>query len=228
MRRKKSSDRPSAEEPGSYPVVIVPGWGAPMLHTNWIARQLEAERLSAVKIRFPYMGVGDMDESAGQLKEKVEALRERLGVGRVNLIGYSLGGLIARVYLQEFGGREKVARAVYVGAPQDGVYTAYPASFTKGGRQVRRGSAYMRGLNSKPCRCEEGRCLSIFLWKDGIILPSESARLPCGYNLKLTWPVFHWGIVFNRRVVHTAAEFLKGKIPGGAVPGGTSEVDASQ
>jgi len=60
--------------------------------------------------------------------------------------------------------------------------------------------------------------MAIFLSGDGTILPSRSARLRCGYNLELIWPVLHWGLVFNREVIGAAASFLKGDVPGGAVP----------
>lgn len=224
---KKSTGRVSPEEgedTRSYPLLVVPGWGAPRFHTRWIARNMESQGFEVVEVTLPLMGVGDMKHSAEILSENAQAISQGLGVPRVNLIGYSLGGLIARIYLQEYGGYERIGRAVFVGAPQDGLYTAYPAVFTPGGRQVRKGSAFMKELNrSRPCDCEEHRCLSIYLARDGIICPSRSARLPCGYNVELTWPVFHWGIVFNRKVMKTAAEFLEGRVPSTAVPGTREE-----
>ena len=63
------------------------------------------------------------------------------------------------------------------------------------------------------------RCLAIFLTRDGTILPAESARLGCGYNLELVWPVLHWGLVFNPGVVRAVAEFLRGGMPEGVVAG---------
>ena len=216
--------RDADEDTGSLPVIIVPGWGAPHFHTAWIARQLASEGMNVHTLAFPRLGMGDMRVSAELLGEKVRDTCAAEGVPRVNLIGYSLGGLIARIYLQEFGGYDHLGRAVYVGAPQDGIYTAYPASFTRGGRQVRAGSAFMRELNrTGPCACHGRRCLSIYLSKDGIILPSKSARLPCGYNLKLRWPVFHWGIVFNRDVISTAVDFMRGRVPGAALEGSPQE-----
>ena len=78
----------------------------------------------------------------------------------------------------------------------------------------------MRRLSSsEPCGCAEPHCLAIYLSRDGTILPSSSARLRCGYNLELVWPVLHWGLVFNQAVVRAAADFLQGGLPGGAVMG---------
>ncbi|MBU4193665.1 MAG: alpha/beta fold hydrolase [Actinobacteria bacterium] len=220
---KQRGTNPGGEESGGtglYPVIIVPGWGSPMFQMDWVARHLESEGLATIKLKVPRLAVGDMRESAEVLAREVERLRSENGVGKVNLVGYSLGGLIARIYLQELDGYRNLNRTVFVGAPQDGVYIGYLGAFTKSGRQVRRGSPFMRDLNmSGPCDCGERRCLSIYLTRDGTIVPSESARLACGYNLRLTWPVLHWGVVFNSNVIHTAAEFLKGRVPTSAIPG---------
>lgn len=217
MSKNERPVKASGGDNSPYPVLVVPGWGTPHWHTRYIARLLEREGMYAIQLKFPMLGVGDMRDSAELLAEDVDATIEGLGRGKVNLVGYSLGGLIARIYLQELGGHRHLGRAVFVGAPQDGVYTAYPACFTKAGRQVIRGSGFMRDLNSaSPCGCDEPKCLSIYLSRDVIILPSRSARLPCGYNMEMTWPVFHWGLVFSPGVVHDAAEFLKGNVPRGA------------
>jgi triacylglycerol lipase len=208
------------EDLSSCPVLLVPGWGAPHWHTRWIARKLEQTGLTLEEMRLPYMAVGDMRRSAAMVKDEVDRIRERTGSDRVSMVGYSLGGLIERIYLQEHGGYQHLGRAVFVGSPQDGIYTAYAGVFTKAGRQVSKGSKFMRNLNSShACGCEEQRCLAIFLSVDGTIFPSRSARLRCGYNLELVWPVLHWGLVFNPQVARAAAEFLKGELPDGAVPG---------
>jgi triacylglycerol lipase len=211
---------PPDEDLASCPVLLVPGWGAPLWHTHWIARQLERAGLSVEEMKLPFLAVGDMRRSAAMVKDQVEQIRERTGSDRVSLISYSLGGLIERIYLQELGGYEHLGRAVFVGSPQDGIYTAYAGAFTKAGRQVSKGSKFMRNLNrAHTCGCDERRCLSIFLSRDGTIFPSRSARLSCGYNLELVWPVLHWGLVFNPQVARAAADFLKGEVPDGAVPG---------
>lgn len=212
------------EDASFLPTFVVPGWGAPAWHTRWIARELRGHGLTVVELKFPLMGVGDMNDSARKLSGEVERVCDELGIERVNLVGYSMGGTIVRVYLQKSGGAARLGRAVFVGAPMDGVYTGYAALHTTGGRQVRKGCSFMRDLQDGACRCESRRCLSIYLTHDIIISPSRSAHLPCAYNLELVWPVFHWGLVFSRHVVAAAAGFLKGNLPVGAVPGDRATV----
>lgn len=208
------------DELTSLPVLLVPGWGAPHLHTRWIAWELSRRGMKVETMRLPNMAVGDMNRSAELVSDEVDRIMAETGADRVSLVGYSLGGLIARIYLQDLRGYQKLGRAVFVGAPQDGIYTGYAALFTKAGRQVSKGSVFMRNLNrSRKCGCDEARCLAIYLMQDGTIFPAKSARLRCGYNLELMWPVLHWGLVFNPQVIAAAVRFLKGGIPPGAVPG---------
>jgi triacylglycerol lipase len=216
-----SCESEPAEDLASCPVLLVPGWGAPLWHTRWIAKHLGRQGLTVEQMSLPFMSTGDMVGSAEAVDALVDEILARTGAARVNMVGYSLGGLIARIWLQGFDGHEKLGRAAFVGSPQDGIYTGYAAAFTKAGRQVSKGSRFMRELNREgTCACGDLRCLSIFLWKDGTILPARSARLSCGYNMELVWPVMHWGLVFNRQVIAAVADFLKGGLPYGAVPGG--------
>lgn len=212
--------RSESQERLDYPVLLVSGFGAPAFHNDWVAKQLARNGLDVHKMMLPNMAIGDMRESAKLVSGEVEGIKALAGSDKVSLVGYSLGGLIARIYLQELGGTESLGRAVFVGAPQDGIYTAYLAAWTKAGRQVCKGSDFMREINSgRPCGCDEPRCLAIFLSRDGTILPAASARLGCGYNLELVWPVLHWGLVFNPGVVRVATDFLKGGMPEGVVIG---------
>jgi triacylglycerol lipase len=216
-RENKSRKTSRAGDEKPKPVLVVPGWGAPPVQTNWVCRRLEAGGFEAVGLGMPRLATGDIRDSAKFLSEEVSRFIPEAECGSVNLLGFSLGGLIARVYLSEFGGLSTVHRAVFVGAPQDRVYIAYLGVFTKSARQLLPGSRFLEDLEEAgPCGCPEPRCLSIYLTKDGTILPSESAHLRCGYNLRLKWPVSHWGLVFNKKVLATAARFMKGEIPPGA------------
>lgn len=202
------------------PLLIVPGWGAPFFQTEYVARKFEAEGLQAIRVRLPGLALGDLDGSAAAVGRQVLDTLEAHQVERVNVVGYSLGGLIARVYFQKLNGYQKLHRAVFLGAPQDGIYTGYPALFTPSGRQLIPGCDYLRELNERGPRCSSRRCLSIYLSKDGIIVPSKSALLSCGYNLCLERPIFHWSVVMSRAVIRKAAQFIKyGTLPEGAFAG---------
>ena len=161
-----------------------------------------------------------MRRSAEIVAEQVESVKGRYGFEKVNLLGFSLGGLVARYYLQEFDGHRNMARAAFLAPPLAGAYLGYLGFFTPAGRQVRPGSSFLRDLeDSRKREWGSERCLSIYVRWDGVIVPSESAHLPAGYNLRLARPISHWGVVLNRGLIHRATDFLKGNLPDGAEPG---------
>ncbi len=57
-----------------------------------------------------------------RIARRLGKLVDRLPQGaRVTIVGHSLGGVVARYYVQELGGRERVAQTISLGAPFHGV-----------------------------------------------------------------------------------------------------------
>lgn len=65
-------------------------------------------------------GTGDIPRSAGQLQTFVDSVRYRTGASKVDIIGHSQGGLLARQYLRFNGGRDKVKKLITLGATNHG------------------------------------------------------------------------------------------------------------
>jgi len=210
----------TGEDASPFPVLIIPGYGAPLYQTGWVGKQVQSRCLDTISVKLPWLGVGDMKRSAEIVAEQVESVKGRYGFEKVNLLGFSLGGLIARYYLQEFDGHRSMARAAFLAPPLAGAYMGYLGFFTPAGRQVRPGSSFLRDLeDSRKREWGSERCLSIYVRWDGVIVPSESAHLPAGYNLRLARPISHWGVVLSRGLIHRATDFLKGSLPDGVEPG---------
>jgi pimeloyl-ACP methyl ester carboxylesterase len=113
-------DRYDPTSPLPTPVVLVHGFlGDP---TNFL---LLRRYLAARGIRnftsFSYGPRLDYQRLAQRLEEQVEAVCDATGARTVDLVGHSLGGLVAR-YLVALGSRAPVRRLVTLGAP----YFAHP------------------------------------------------------------------------------------------------------
>ena len=67
-----------------------------------------------------HLNTHPIDELAQTVGEKLAALRERHGFKRVHIVGHSKGGLIARRYVQEYGGHEHVKSLITLGTPHHG------------------------------------------------------------------------------------------------------------
>jgi len=193
-----------------YPIIYVPGYGAPAFHSLYLRSRLEVEGFDVFEADLPLLQTGDIARSASVLALEVQKARYRYNARKVNLIGHSLGGIIARYYLQKLGGWKYVHRAVYLGTPHKGVYWAVFGLFTKAGRQLLPNSDFIRDLNDDPSRCRNIKCLSIISNFDEMIVPRESGILECGYNKAVNWPMGHWGMVFSNKAIAWIVDFFDG------------------
>jgi hypothetical protein len=66
------------------------------------------------------------DQTAPQIKQNMEFIQQSLGPGKVDLVGYSMGGLAARKYLDEGG--TGVGKLVTLGTPHQGTRFAQMAA----------------------------------------------------------------------------------------------------
>lgn len=195
--------------PNAHPVLLVHGiWDsgeklAPM------RRHLEGRGIGpveAIDLR-PNDGSAPLEVLAGQLSRAVEALRARTGAERIDLVGFSMGSLVSRFYLQRLGGKDAVRRFVSISGPHQGTWTAY---FTRkrGGLQMRPGSAFLRELeaDADPFGDVEVTCLYTPL--DLMIFPSSSSLLTHAKTVK-TFPVaLHHLMLTDEGVLSAVTETL--------------------
>ena len=65
-----------------------------------------------------------IDYLAQQVAEKIEGLAVRRGLDRFHIIGHSKGGLVARRYIQHYGGDKRAKSLVTLGTPHHGTPVA--------------------------------------------------------------------------------------------------------
>ncbi len=82
----------------------------------------------------------DLRTAARQLARHVEDVCARTGHRQVDLVGHSLGGLVARYYVQRLGGDERVRTVVTLGTPHSGTAAVPLAGLHPLVRQMRPGS----------------------------------------------------------------------------------------
>jgi triacylglycerol lipase len=118
---------------------------------------------------------GDVRDAAHELRTHVERLREQTGADKVHIVGHSLGGMIARYYVQRLGGSEVVDTLVTLGSPHTGTLTAYLLP-TPLARQLRPGSELLEELAEPAPGCTT-RFLVVWSRMDQMIVPQRNARL---------------------------------------------------
>jgi triacylglycerol lipase len=68
--------------------------------------------------------VRSITDQAGMIADKVESICERYGLDRFHIVGHSMGGLLARQYIQHRGGDRRVKSLITLGTPHHGTPTA--------------------------------------------------------------------------------------------------------
>jgi triacylglycerol esterase/lipase EstA (alpha/beta hydrolase family) len=168
---------------------------------------------------------GDIRTAAHQLRGHVEQLRERTGAEKVHIVGHSLGGMIARYYVQRMGGAAVVDTLVTLGSPHRGTLVAYLLP-TPLARQLRPGSDVLEEL-SRPAPGCSTRFLVVWSRMDQMVLPQRNARLThpdleveefemsdVGHlSLPIDPRVVHWVTTTLGRTAHRHHSFRPGRSP---------------
>ncbi|MEU4035996.1 esterase/lipase family protein [Streptomyces collinus] len=116
----------------------------------------------------------DIRTAAELLGRHIEEICERTGSERVDIVGHSLGGLIARYYVQCLGGDLRVRTLVTLGTPHSGTRAVPLASAHPIVRQMRPGSEVIQEL-SRPAPGCRTKFVSFWSDLDSVMDPLEAA-----------------------------------------------------
>ena len=181
-------DAPPAEpDPVLPPVVLVHGIDGCSRDMTRLARGLQAAgRVVHAIDLMPNDGSAPLEELSGQLQRFIE---DRLpGSGAIDLAGYSMGGLVARHYVQERGGHARVRKFVTISSPHQGTLVAWLRRGA-GARQMRIGSPFLARLAAPHSMSRLPPTTSFLTSTDLIIVPFTSSTIPGAENVRL----FGWG-----------------------------------
>ncbi len=136
---------------------------------------------------------------AEQLSDAVKLAMSRTGCDQVDLVGHSMGGLVARYFIEKLGGAGCVHTAMTLGSPHCGTKTATLGLF-KTAEQFRPGSPFIRELNESSS--SRGSVNMIAVWSDfdNVVLPPENAQLPNPCANVMVTGVGHVAYLFSRQV----------------------------
>jgi hypothetical protein len=181
------SDTPAAhrvgvpqDKPG--PVLLVPGYGGGTTALDRLAETLRAAGRTATVVHLPGGGTGDLRVQARAVGV---AARSALagGAPSVDVVGYSAGGVVVRLWIRDDGGAKVTRRVVTLGSPHHGTDVAALAVAVVGSacptacRQLAPGSALLVRLNAGDETPAGPLWESIWTTGDELVTPADSARL---------------------------------------------------
>ncbi len=188
------------------PVVLVHGFKDSSSKMQPMARALRKQGWTVLTPTLkPSWGQAGIDELARQLSTFIDANFHK--GERVDLVGFSMGGLVCRYYVQRMGGLARVQRLVTISSPHNGTLTAcwWPGA---GCRQMQPHSEFLRDLNGDIASLDRIQFTSLWTPLDLMIVPAKSSHVPVGCEIKM-WVVLHPLMVWQPNCIRTVAECLQ-------------------
>ncbi len=203
---------PSAS-PDRHPVLLVHGIWKSGAAFGRMARHLRKRGFEVHAIDLvPNDGAAEIPALGQQIAAFVE--RALPAGAPLDLVGFSMGGVASRYYVQRLGGAERVRRFVTISAPHHGTATAF-LSRKPGGLQMRPGSAFLAELNADLSSLASVDVTTLWTPLDLMIVPPESSRLPVGREVLVAAPV-HALMLHDPRALRAVTEALSAPLSAAA------------
>lgn len=178
---------PARQQPG--PVLLLPGYGGSTSSLERLGAKLRTATGRDVRVvRAVGDGTGDLTDQAEALASTVESLIKD-GAPSVDVVGYSAGGVVARLWAAEFGGAAQARRIVTLGSPHQGTEVAQlaeelaPERCPTACRQLAPDSDLLREL---PQGAVPGPVwVSLWTTQDDVVTPPSSGRLAGAVDVPL-------------------------------------------
>lgn len=195
LLRRDPPVRP-VEQDRSGPVLLVPGYGGSTEALKVLGSALEADGRDVRIVETAGSGTGDLRERAAELDRAVEAALEETGSPSVDIVGYSAGGLVLRLYVADLGGGSTVRRAITLASPHHGTDLASlsgtlgASACPKACEQLDPDSALLRRLNARDESPAGPVWVALWTENDQTVVPPTSGELEgaLGYSVQSVCP----------------------------------------
>ena len=168
------------------PIVLIHGlWNSPRLFRQLINYvDCDCYHIFIPHLRHD-LGKKRIHSLAVQLDSQIN--REFGPKTNIDIVGFSMGGLISRVWLQKLGGASRTNRFISIGTPHHGTYTAQliPSCLFPGIADMKRGSDLVLDLNSELKTLKDIECIVFFSKWDLMSFPGGQGVLTIGRSISL-------------------------------------------
>ena len=117
-----------------------------------------------------------------------ELILEKYGLEKkVDILGFSMGGIIGRYWIQKFNGYKRTRRFISIGSPHKGTLIAQlvPKYPFKGISEMKINSKFLRELEKNDFFLDDIECISFFTYWDLMVFPSWLTNLNFGEKISL-------------------------------------------
>jgi triacylglycerol lipase len=192
------------------PLVLVHGlWDTPRLFDP-LRADLRGARNPLLSPHLPHrLGATPLEQLAAELGRRIEA---HFGSdSTLDLLGFSMGGVVARTWIQLFDGYRRTRRFISVASPQRGSWLAlpWPRRPLAGIADMKPGSPLLERLDGDLTTLRQVECCSFYCPFDLTVVPGWQAVLPFGPRRRLP-PLPHaWLMSRSSSRARLVAELLR-------------------
>jgi triacylglycerol lipase len=196
-------------EAAGTPILLVHGLIDNRSIFAMLRRQLRNRGFDRIWTTNYQVWTSDVRIAARRLADTVDAIREQTGYERIHVVGHSMGGLVARYYVQRLGGDAHVHTLVTLGTPHQGTRAArlLPKGIC---RQLAPTSDVVAELAEPAPGCQT-RFVSVYSDLDALISPKQAARIEhpdLSARNVLVRSVGHMSLPIDRRIGREIASTL--------------------
>ena len=125
---------------------------------------------------------------------------------KFDLVGFSMGGLVTRYYIQRLGGAKRVEHFVTMATPHNGTRMAWLLP-GPGVQQMRPRSAFLQDLEKDAHVLRSVKFTSLYTPLDTVILPARSSAVPGARTIAM-WATIHPSFLLEKRCLQRVASIL--------------------
>ncbi len=150
--------------------------------------------------------MGDIDGYVADVDRAIEELCNVTGSNQVWVIAHSMGGLVARAYVNAKGD-DRIAAAISLGTPHQGTLFA-PPGMGKNVQQMVIGSPWLQALSmSERDKAFRSKLTTVWTPQDNIVFPQVSALLPGSKVIEVNGSG-HLALLENKQVHRIIGDWL--------------------
>lgn len=157
----------------------------------------------------PNDGSGTIESLAAQVERAAEDVLGEAGASKLDLVGFSMGALVSRYWVQRMSGKTRVRRFVSISGPHQGTVTAF-AMGKAGVMQMRPKSPLLAELDADHDPWGEVEVHTMWTPYDLMILPPTSSQLPRAARDHCLKIALHRWMITHPRAVETVVSILRG------------------
>jgi pimeloyl-ACP methyl ester carboxylesterase len=208
LSRRTVLDRVAGASSDNQPLLLIHGLVCNRGYWFWFRRRLEQRGhcVYTVDCTPPFTQIANY---APQLARAIDEILQATGAKQLVLIGHSMGGLISRAYLDQFGA-DKVAHVITLGTPHLGTWMTR-LGVGPNVRNMAEDSPWLAGLREREAARSTqpyAKFTCLYTYHDNLVTPQNNATLPGAAQIALSG-IGHLSLALSSGVVKRVLSVLE-------------------